>query len=263
MHKINEFSQKETLVKTETSTTTKNTMLIEQKCIVVLNYVSCGKTALSRQMFKPAMNAEIVSIETINKDGAQGDAMSADKFRESMQKVEFHRDVEDKSVIVDVGVSNVELFLSKMKAEYAFDDFDLFFVPITPDDKVISNSIAFLNDLSALYKIPANKIRVIFNKMPVDEDVRKIYAPIFKYHENEGQKFTILSGAVVHESASFPMIGLEDLRKAAESTTDLRAAMKAAKSPDELAAISNARAVRRMAPFVVAELNSVAKILLA
>lgn len=263
MTKSNESSQKTNAIKTETSSLKENTMTNNQKCIVVLNYVSCGKTALTRQMFQPALDAAIVSIETINKDGKQGDAMSADKFRESMQKVEFHRDVEDKSVVVDVGVSNVELFLSKMKAEYAFDDFDLFFVPITPDDKVISNSIAFLNDLSTLYKIPANKIRVIFNKMPQDEDVKKIYAPIFKYHENEGKKFTILSGAVVHESESFPMIGLGLMKQAAESTTDFRAAMKkAAGSPDELAVISDARAVRRMAPFVVAELDKVAEILL-
>lgn len=235
----------------------------EPKCIAVLNYVSCGKTALSRQMFQPALDAALVSIETINKDGNQGDAMSAEKFRESMQKIEYHRDVEEKNVVVDVGVSNIELFLSKMKAENAFGDFDFFFVPITPDARGLRDSIAFINDLSVTYKIPANKIRVVFNKMPVDEDVEEIFSPIYKYHKNEGQKFTILPGAVVHSSESFPMIGLGALKQAAESTTDLKLAMKAAKTETELVAISNARAVRRMAPGVVEELGKVAKLLLA
>jgi hypothetical protein len=239
-----------------------NSMSTEPKCIAVLNYVSCGKSALSRQMFQPALNAALVSIETINKDGTQGNAMSADKFRETMAKIEYHRDVEDKNVVVDVGVSNIELFLSKMKAENAFGDFDLFFVPITPDVRGLRDSIAFINDLSTNFKVAADKIRVIFNKMPVDEEVTEIFAPIFKYHKNEGQKFTILSGAVVHASESFPMIGLETLKQAAESTSDLRSAMKAAKSENELVAISNARAVRRMAPGVVAELEKVAEILL-
>ncbi len=242
-----------------------NAMNNDQKCIVVLNYLSCGKTTLTDQMFQPALNAEIVSIETINKDAkqAKGDVMSAEKFRQTMQKMEFYRDAEEKNVIVDVGVSNVELFLTKMKAANAFGDFDFFFVPITPDVRGLRDSIQLLNDLATLYSVPADKIRVIFNKVPDGEVVTELFSPIFKYHKNEGQKFTILPGAVVRESAAFPMIGSGQLKQAAESTSDLRAAMKAAKNDDEIAAISDARAVRRMAPALVAELEKVAKILLA
>ena len=237
----------------------------EPKCVAVVNYVSCGKSALTRQMFQPAMDAAIVSIETINKDQHQADngAMSAEKFREAMAKIEYHMDVEDKSVIVDVGVSNVEMFLKKLQNEKAFGDFDFFFVPITPDARGLRDSISFIGDLSALYGVPPEKIRAVFNKMPPREEVTEIYAPIFKYHQNGGKKFTLLPNAVVYACDAFPMIGLGELKKAAESTTDLRAAMRAAKNPEEIKAISDARAVRRMAPDLVAELEKVAKILLA
>lgn len=247
------------------NTNNGNAMNNDQKCIVVLNYLSCGKTALTRQMLQPALNAEIVSIETFNKDATQakGDVMSAEKFRETMQKMEYYRDAEEKNVVVDVGVSNVELFLTKMKAANAFGDFDFFFVPITPDARGLRDSITLLSDLATVYSVPAEKIRVIFNKVPEGENVTELFSPIFKYHKNEGQKFTILPGAAVRESDAFTLIGIGQLKQAAESTTDLRAAMKAAKDEDEIAAISDARAVRRMAPSLVVELEKVAKILLS
>lgn len=236
----------------------------QQKCIAIVNYLSCGKTALARQMFQPTMNAAIVSIETINKDQKQidGGAMSAEKFREAMAKIEYHLDVEEKSVVVDVGVSNVEMFLKKLEAEKAFGDFDFFFVPVTPDHRGLKDSIQCIEELTDIYGVSPDKIRVIFNKMPPRENVESIFSPIFKYHK-EKQKFTLLPEAVVYASDAFPMIGMGELRKAATSTTDLRAAMREAKTKEEIEAISAARAVKRMAPDLVAELDKVAKILLA
>lgn len=251
--------------KTNQTETKKENFMSEQKCIAIVNYVSCGKTALTRQMFQPAMDAAIVSIETINADQNQAaaGAMSAEKFRAAMAKIEEYMDIEDKSVIVDVGVSNVEMFLKKLQDEKAFGDFDFFFVPITPDARGLHDSIKCISELDSIYGIPPEKIRVIFNKMTPREDVKAIFAPIFNYHQNEGKKFTLLPEAVVYACDAFTMIGSGDLRKAATSTVDLRAAMREAKSKKEIDAISSARAVRRMAPDLVAELEKVAKILLA
>lgn len=226
--------------------------------LVVINYVSAGKTAMARQLLAPRLgDAPIIPIETINKDEGQGNALKADDFRKAMQVVDICQS-EDKSIIIDVGVSNVELFLGKMKQEKAFDDFDYFIVPVTPDKKTMTNTIMLIEDLSNEYKVPAKKIRVLFNKAAPGTSAEESFKPIFNYHADM-KKFTLLPDAVVHDSEVFDLVGVGSLISVSKDTTDLKAAMREAKTTDDKIAISNARALRKMSVDAVEELDSVFK----
>lgn len=46
--------------------------------IVIINYVSVGKTAMARQLLQPRLNnAPIIPIESINKDERQDNALKS------------------------------------------------------------------------------------------------------------------------------------------------------------------------------------------
>lgn len=228
--------------------------------IVVINYVSSGKTTIARQLLKPHLDdAPIIPIETINKDEGQENALKADDFRKAMQAVDICQS-EERSIIIDVGVSNVERFLTRMRIEMAFDDFDYFLVPVTPDKKTMNNTIALVNDLAQEYKVPAKKILVIFNKLPEDGSTTEEFAPIFKYHEDM-KTFTLRPEAVIHASDAFDMVGTGSLIEVSRDGSDLRAAMRDANTDAEKIKISNYRALRKMSIKAVAELNAVFKAL--
>lgn len=228
--------------------------------IVTINYVSSGKTAMCRQLLQPRLKeAPIIPIESINKDEGQENALKADDFRKAMQAVDICQ-AEDRSIIIDVGVSNVERFLVKMKIEKAFDDFDYFLVPVTPDKKTMTNSIALIEDLADQYQVPAKKILVLFNKADYENPVEKAFAPIFNYH-SDFKKFTLRQDAVVHESEVFDMIGVGSLIDSSRDETDFKAVMREAATTEEKIAISNARALRKMSVDAVQELDAVFKTL--
>lgn len=229
--------------------------------VVLINYVSSGKTSMARQLLLPHLPdcAEIIPIETINKDEGQENALKADDFRKAMQLVDIYQ-AEDKSCIVDVGVSNAELFLGKMKEEKAFDDFDYFLVPVTPDKKTMTNTIMLIEDLANTHKVPAKKIIVLFNKAPVGVSPEEAFKPIFNYHADM-KKFTLKPDAVVHASEVFDMIGHGSLLAVSQDETDLKAAMRAAATIEEKISISNARALRKMSVDAVDELEAVFKTL--
>lgn len=224
--------------------------------LVVVNYVSSGKTAMARQLLQPRLDdAPIIPIETINKDEGQDNALKADDFRKAMQAVDIMQ-AEDRSIIIDVGVSNVELFLAKMKTEKAFGDFDYFIVPVNPDKKTMTNSIMLIEDLSNLHKVPASKILVVFNKTEENKSLDEQFGPIINYHSSM-KKFTLIRKAVVHASDVFDLIGVGSLIDAANDKTDYRAAMRAATTIEEKEAVSNNRALHKMAGDAVLELDGV------
>ena len=233
---------------------------MKNQSVVLLNYVSSGKTSMARQLFQPRLgDAPIIPIETINKDEGQENALKADDFRKAMQVVDICQ-AEDKSIIIDVGVSNVEKFLAKMKMEKAFDDFDCFVVPVMPDDRIMKNTITLIDILADEHKVPAKKIWVLFNKADPAKSVQDQFSPIFNYHADE-KKFTLRVDAVVHESEVFKNNGAMNLIDASKDETDLKAAMRAATTTEEKIEISNMRALRKMSVDAVAELDVVFKTL--
>lgn len=228
--------------------------------VVLINYVSSGKTSMARQLLQPRLgDAPIIPIETFNKDEGQENALKADDFRKAMQAVDMCQ-AEDKSIIIDVGVSNVERFLAKMKVEKAFDDFDCFIVPVMPERRSLTDTITLIETLADEHKVPAKKIWVLFNKADPGRAVEDQYAPIFAYHANE-KKFTLRRDAVVHESEAIEKIGVGSLIELSKGETDFKAAMRAAATTDEKMKVSDMRALHKMAVDAVEELDAVFKTL--
>jgi hypothetical protein len=237
---------------TEASETTEIAL-----AIAVLNYVSCGKTTVARQLLSPRLgNAKIVPIESINKDAGQDDAVDASNFRSAMVTVD-NLIANDKNVIVDIGASNVEICLSKMKQEKAFSDFDFFVLPATPDKRTIANTVSAIHDLVTKFGVDASKIRVVFNRVPMDSaiPIKDMFAPI--YNICADKKIMLSDIAVIHDSEVFDMIGLGSLAEVAASNYDYRALQRQATTDAQRIAVSTKRVLFKMSGDTLFELDGV------
>lgn len=229
--------------------------------IAVLNYVSCGKTTISRQLLSPRLGeARIVPIESINADTEQDDALNASSFREAMVIVD-NLIANNKSVIVDIGASNVEACLTKMKKEKAFEDFDYFVLPCTPDKRTITNTSSAIVDLISKFNVDASKIKVIFNRVPADSQIpiEVMFAPIFKI--GVANNIEISSFAVVHDTEVFDLAGTRKLKTVSESKVDYRDLQRKATTQEQRAAISTERVLFKMSGDMVDEMDSVFDVL--
>lgn len=148
--------------------------------VAVLNYTgTVGKTTIAAHLLAPRMNgAEIFAIETINETaeslGVDVEKMSGERFRSLFKKLVLIDDA-----IIDVGASNVEDFLNGLvKFEDSHLEIDYFIVPVTSGTKEQKETMAVITAMSEI-GIPADKIRVVFNK--VSEDVNEEFGPLLQF----------------------------------------------------------------------------------
>jgi MinD-like ATPase involved in chromosome partitioning or flagellar assembly len=137
--------------------------------VAILNYTgTVGKTTIAAHLLSPRMNnAPIFAIETINETaegmGIDVEKMRGDKFRDLFKKLMIIDDA-----IIDIGASNVEAFLDGMlKFEDSHLEFDYFIIPATSGSKETKETMSMIATL-ADFGIPANKIRVVFNRVEAD-----------------------------------------------------------------------------------------------
>ncbi len=110
----------------------------------------------------------------------------------------------DHDIIVDIGSTDSK----KIKALFtefhgSVDEFDLFIVPHSPDGK--SEDTALTIDFLQNMGVPAEKIKMIFNMVPVGAKLEKIFADLFAYHE-EHKNFVINTSAVIYKTGLFERI---------------------------------------------------------
>lgn len=179
-----------------------------------------GKTTIA-MLFAPLMDsAPIIAVETIN-ETANAAGLDVEKIRGDQFRAIFKKLAMLDNVIVDVGASNIEDFLAGMtKFEDSYLEIDLFVVPVTSGHKELREAIAYIDVLSN-FGIPADKIRVIFNR--VDSDVEEEFSAILEYAKKTGKCIADVRAAVM-ENELFSMIGLKKITVTAllEDTTDYR-----------------------------------------
>lgn len=148
--------------------------------VAIISYSGkVGKTSIAAHMLAPRMNVDVIyAIETANETaaslGIKVVQFSGEKFGQLYKELLSLNDA-----IVDVGASNIEDFLAKMiKVEEAHIEFDYFLVPVGPEPSIQRECLKTIQTLSDI-GIPADKIRVIFNK--VKEDVEEEFSGIFNY----------------------------------------------------------------------------------
>ena len=231
--------------------------------VAVMNFSgNVGKTTVAGQLLKPRMgDARIFSIESIN-SGADADGLDVEK----MKGKKFGELVDElmtlDSAIIDIGASNVEDFL-KLMQQFAgsHEEFDFFVVPVVKEKKVQADTV---NTIRALAKLGIEKkrIRMVFNKVDVDESVMDEFAALFGLAESE-KSFVVRPEAVIYSNEVFERLKAvgKSLGDISADQTDYRAQLRLAKDDDEKELCVRMVALKRLAVTANKNLDDVFKVL--
>lgn len=194
--------------------------------VAILNYTgTVGKTTLAAHLLSPRMNnAPVYAIESINETaeglGIDVEKMKGNKFRELFRKLMTADDA-----IIDVGASNIEEFMNSMvKFDESHEEIDYFIVPVTSGTKEQKETISMVASLSSI-GIPANKIRVVFNR--VHSDVADEFPYITAFCKKE-KSFTANPKCAIWETELFDALSVKGLTVDAilNDPTDYKAMLK-------------------------------------
>lgn len=177
--------------------------------VAVLNYTgTVGKTTIAAHLLSPRMNdAPVFAIETVN-ETAEGLGLDVEKIRGEKFRDLFKKLLTLDDAIIDVGASNVEAFLDGMvKFEDSHLEFDVFLVPVTSGTKEQKESISMIATLSDC-GIPADKIRVLFNR--VEGDVAEEFVPLLNYVKKEKNAIAHVEAAIF-ENELFDLLSVKKL----------------------------------------------------
>lgn len=200
------------------------------KTLAVISYTGkVGKSTMTNHLLCPRMpGAKIIRLETVNLSGHSG---AEEKKMKGRDLVKLQDELmKTRSAIVDVGASNVESFMLALNQQGdAHLDFDCFLVPIEANpgkQNEIKEAIKTIESLSAM-GIEPERIKVVFNKLPVDSNIEEEMQIIFNYHK-KNRNFTLIKDAVITETPAFH--ALEAVQKSYSDlladTTDYRQAIR-------------------------------------
>ncbi|WP_197343432.1 StbB family protein [Ralstonia pseudosolanacearum] len=231
--------------------------------VAVINFSgNPGKSTLADNLLAPRMKAQKFEIETIN----AGATANADAER--LKGKDYGGLQEDlmtlDSAIVDVGASNVEEFIKQMgQFDGSHEEFDYFVVPAISEKKQQIDTVNTIKTLAGL-GVPAKKIRVVFNKVELEDanDVPRLFAMIFGFHEAE-KRFTLRPEAVVFKNEIFERLrGLnKTVSELVADETDYRAMLREATDEATKARAVSMISAQRLAKSAHKNLDDVYKVL--
>lgn len=203
--------------------------------VVVMNFSgNVGKTTVAGHLLKPRMgNAPIFSVESINVD-ASADGLDVEKMKGKKYGNLVQELMKLDDAIVDVGASNVEEFIKLMQQyDSSHEEFDYFVIPVVKEKKQQADTINTIQALKRL-GIAKNKIRVVFNKAEVDDEIEEEFQSILGY-ANQEKSFVANPKAVIHVNEVFERMkevgtSLGDITA---DETDYRAKLREAKDDAE------------------------------
>jgi hypothetical protein len=231
--------------------------------VAVMNFSgNVGKTTVAGHLLKPRMgDAQIFSIESINAgadaDGLEVEKMKGKKFGELVDEL-----MPLDSAIIDVGASNVEDFLKLMQQyDGSHEEFDYFVVPVVKEKKVQSDTV---NTIRALHKlgIDKKKIRMVFNKVEVDDSVEDEFAALFGLAQSE-KSFIAKPEAVIYANEVFERLKAvgRSLGDITADETDYRTKLRQTTDEDEKELCIRMVALKRLAITANKNLDDVFKVL--
>lgn len=170
--------------------------------VAVINFSgNVCKSTIAAHLLKPRMNdAKIFSIETLN-DDASREGVDVENYKGKQFNTLMEEIILEKECIIDVGASNVEDFCQLMSQHKGYSKkFDYFVVPTVGEKKQIYDTIKTVDTLASM-GIPRKRIKVIFNKIEVDDSVEQEFSLIFAI-ANEKKHFTVHPDwALIHNEA--------------------------------------------------------------
>lgn len=197
--------------------------------ICILNFSgNVGKSTLNNELFRPRLpNYKFFAIESVNASGSpEEEKQRADDFHKLYEEILL----EHENAVLDVGASNAEMFIAKMSENVgSHNDFDLFIVPIPPNEKQVSDSVKTVEILRSL-GVPASKITVIFNRIEdmlhVVSDV-EIFKDVLYYHEKT-KNFYLNEDLAIYKSDAFARARMNqtNIFELASSKEDFKALAK-------------------------------------
>ncbi|REC93318.1 StbB family protein [Kushneria indalinina] len=202
---------------------------VADKKVVVFGFSgNVGKTVIASELLYPRIkNAEFYSIETINSDSTHGEKLAGNQFSELLEAIEM-----SDSCVVDVGSSNIEAFLTRMRSfKNSHEEIDYFVIPVTPSSKEMRDSEALIDYILEM-GIPKNKIKVVFNK--VERDFSNPASELAFFKNSIAEEIAGNNPPVVYLSDYYPM--LRDSEKThsevISDTRDFNALKKSAETKD-------------------------------
>lgn len=227
--------------------------------VAVINFSgNVGKSTVARHLLAPRMeNAPVIAVESINSDGSQDEAIRGKQFGELTEAMSLMG-----NSVVDVGASNVEDFINRMK-QYrgSHEDFDYYVIPTVSKAKQQRDTISTIDALSEI-GVPAKKIRLVFNMVELDEIPERVFPGLIEYHAS-AKNFTLRPDAVIHLNDIYGKLkGTEQsIPDILRDSTDLKELLKVATTPEEKLRLSRLIGVKRLASGVTEELDAVFKTL--
>lgn len=231
--------------------------------VAVINFSgNVGKTTVAGHLIAPRIDAPIISVESLNQDGSadglEMDQIRAKRFGELQEKLML----EDKAV-VDIGASNVEMFV-KMMTQYAgsHEEFDAFVVPVVKEKKQQADSINTINTLLAIGVKP-KQIRVVFNRVEPDDDIEDDFDAIFGLADQT--KIQCEADAAIYANEVFEKlkrVGIP-LANIVSDDTDYRGQLRTATSDEEKEKLVAMISLQRLAKTANSNLDRVFKALFA
>jgi len=177
--------------------------------IAILNYTgTVGKTTIAAHLLSPRMgNAPIFAVETVNETaaglGVDVEQIKGEKFRDLFRRIIILDDA-----IIDVGASNIEAFLDGLvKFDESHLEFDYFVVPATSGTKEQKETISMIGTLADV-GIPAEKIRIVFNRVEADVDEE---FPLIRNYVKKEKNAVADPEVAIFESELFDALAIKKL----------------------------------------------------
>ncbi|WP_176317922.1 StbB family protein [Burkholderia vietnamiensis] len=225
--------------------------------VAVINFSgNVGKSTLARHLLAPRLNTELIAVETINADEG-GENIKASQYDELQGHL-----LTNEVAVIDIGASNIEAFIHAMtQYRKSHEDFDYFVIPVVKETKQQKDTISTIDALATL-GVPSKKIRVIFNKIAVDDDVQDEFSAIFGY-ANAEKKCIVKPEAAVFENDVFEKSKAlnKTISEIIADQTDYRAKLKEAKDDREKDLFVQMILAKRLAESANENLEAVYKVL--
>ncbi|CAJ0807621.1 hypothetical protein LMG19083_04589 [Ralstonia psammae] len=224
--------------------------------IAVINFSgNVGKSTVARHLLAPRLgDTAVISVESINADDNEGPTMRGNEFGALQEKLMFLDDA-----VVDIGASNVEELVSRMKSySGSHEDFDLFVVPTVPDAKQERDTLATIKALSDEIGIDRDRIRVVLNMVDPRDAIVPKFASLFAFHDTHGG-FVLREDAAIYENELFGKLANSALTigDLLADTTDYKAMICEVQVPEQKKELARKVSMRRLAVGVNAQLDGV------
>lgn len=227
--------------------------------IAIINFSgNVGKTTVARHLLIPRIKgAELISIESINADEAEADALRGKDFA----KLQQYMQISD-NLVVDIGASNVEDLMNLMhKFKGSHEDFDYYVIPVPSDSKQQENTARTADKLVAM-GVPPAKIRIVLNRVDDVDKALQQFGLLERYLAASAvatlNPACALSENEIYQRVKHDGRSISDL---ANDKTDYKALIGKTKDQAEKLALADKLAIKRLATGVLPELDACFKAL--